>query len=251
MFAIGLSGVFSLGGWCRLLQTGFLRSRPTQDASACRLLAGTGLSPSADGLPRPFPFTNFHGVEVLQPRSCRNITGLGSSAFARHYLRNHCYFLFLRVLRCFSSPRLPPLLWVTTSLWPGCPIRKSPDQWLFAPPRSLSQLITSFLASESQGIPHALLVTFSNFHSFFSFFAAPRTFARRCACQACFCQYVNELSSPFGDRGYRENQFSTTYIRTRMNQQIPKRLRIAVCDETSPERRYSSHTFRYGYLVTT
>ena len=30
--------------------------------------------------------------------------GLGSSAFARRYLRNHSYFLFLRLLRCFSSP---------------------------------------------------------------------------------------------------------------------------------------------------
>ncbi len=30
--------------------------------------------------------------------------GLGCSAFARHYLRNHYCFLFLRVLRCFSSP---------------------------------------------------------------------------------------------------------------------------------------------------
>jgi hypothetical protein len=29
--------------------------------------------------------------------------GLGSSAFARHYLRNHYYFLFLLLLRCFSS----------------------------------------------------------------------------------------------------------------------------------------------------
>ena len=35
-------------------------------------------------------------------------TGLASSAFARHYLRNHCYFLLLWVLRCFSSPRSPP-----------------------------------------------------------------------------------------------------------------------------------------------
>jgi hypothetical protein len=30
--------------------------------------------------------------------------GLGFSAFARHYLRNHYCFLLLRVLRCFSSP---------------------------------------------------------------------------------------------------------------------------------------------------
>ena len=30
--------------------------------------------------------------------------GLGSSPFARRYLGNRCFFLFLRVLRCFSSP---------------------------------------------------------------------------------------------------------------------------------------------------
>ena len=35
--------------------------------------------------------------------------GLGSSPFARRYLGNRCFFLFLRVLRCFSSPGY--LLW--------------------------------------------------------------------------------------------------------------------------------------------
>ena len=178
MFAIGLSGVFSLGGWCRLLQTGFLRSRPTQGSPACRLLAGTGLSPSADGLPRPFPFTSFHDLGALQPRARLDAPGLGYSAFARHYLRNHCYFLFLRVLRCFSSPRSPPSLGVTTSLWPGCPIRIPPDQRLFAPPRGFSQLITSFIASESQGIPHALLVTFSNFLYSYFFLSRPPSHLR-------------------------------------------------------------------------
>ena len=34
--------------------------------------------------------------------------GLGSSRFARRYSGNRVYFLFLRVLRCFSSPGLPP-----------------------------------------------------------------------------------------------------------------------------------------------
>ena len=48
----------------------------------------------------------------------------------------------------------------------GCPIRKSSDQRLFAPARSLSQLITSFIASESQGIRHAPLLTF--FQTFYS-----------------------------------------------------------------------------------
>ena len=36
--------------------------------------------------------------------SLRGFNGLGSSPFARHYLGNHYYFLFLRLLRCFSSP---------------------------------------------------------------------------------------------------------------------------------------------------
>ena len=39
----------------------------------------------------------------------------------------------------------------------GFPIRKSADQIVCANPRSLSQLITSFIASESLGIPHTLL----------------------------------------------------------------------------------------------
>ena len=52
----------------------------------------------------------------------------------------------------------------------GCPIRKSPDHRLFAPTRSLSQLVTSFIASESQGIHHAplftFLIIFTNCYSF-------------------------------------------------------------------------------------
>ena len=45
---------------------------------------------------------------VLQPRGNRNPLGLGSSPVARHYWGNHVCFLFLRVLRCFSSPGWPP-----------------------------------------------------------------------------------------------------------------------------------------------
>jgi hypothetical protein len=41
----------------------------------------------------------------------------------------------------------------------GCPIRTSADQFVFANPRSFSQLITSFFASESLGIPHTPLFT--------------------------------------------------------------------------------------------
>ena len=42
----------------------------------------------------------------------------------------------------------------------GYPIQKSPDQILFANPRSFSQLTTSFFASKSLGIPHTPLFTF-------------------------------------------------------------------------------------------
>ncbi len=48
----------------------------------------------------------------LQPRCSRNHIGLGCSPFARHYLGNHCCFLFLRVLRCFSSLGLLPKAYV-------------------------------------------------------------------------------------------------------------------------------------------
>ena len=42
----------------------------------------------------------------------------------------------------------------------GCPIRVSTDQFVCANPRSFSQLITSFFASESLGIPRAPLITY-------------------------------------------------------------------------------------------
>ena len=38
-------------------------------------------------------------------------------------------------------------VWVTVSLRPGFPIQRSPDLRIFAPPRSFSQLITSFIGS--------------------------------------------------------------------------------------------------------
>ena len=50
-----------------------------------------------------------HCGPTTPPLHCYS-DGLGSSPFARHYWGNHCYFLFLEVLRCFSSLRLPPYL---------------------------------------------------------------------------------------------------------------------------------------------
>ena len=99
---------------------------------------------------------------VLQPHTCRNTGGLGSSPFARHYWGNHCLFSFPAGTKMFQFPALASRIagWYLFKV-PGCPIRKSADQRSFAPTRSLSQLITSFIASESQGIRHAPLLTFS------------------------------------------------------------------------------------------
>ena len=86
--------------------------------------------------------------------------------FARRYLENHCYFLILRLRRCFSSPgslRVPMDSVHDDSALPlpGFPIRKSADQRLFATTRSLSQLVTSFFGSWCQGIHPTLLLAWS------------------------------------------------------------------------------------------
>ena len=46
-------------------------------------------------------------MAALQPRRRLDDAGLGCSPFARRYWGNHCCFLFLQVLRCFSSLRVP------------------------------------------------------------------------------------------------------------------------------------------------
>ena len=43
-----------------------------------------------------------HFVRSITPRCTHH--GLGSFHFARRYFGNRCFFLFLRLLRCFSSP---------------------------------------------------------------------------------------------------------------------------------------------------
>ena len=71
------------------------------------------------------------------------------------------YFLFLRVLRCFSSPRSPHDYMVSPSPVTGFPIRTSAGHSAFAAHRRFSQLVTSFVASESHRHPPCALVRFS------------------------------------------------------------------------------------------
>ena len=109
-FTIGRRGVLRLGGWSPHVQTGFHEPGPTLGLTGN---IATGLSPCIVRLSRQFAMHS------------------GLSAFARRYLRSRCCFPFLRLLRCFSSPRsLPYPMHSDTDdpCGPGFPIRKSQDQ---------------------------------------------------------------------------------------------------------------------------
>ena len=77
-------------------------SRGTLDPAAPPSLSPTGLSPSLAGLSRTVWLGRAVTSAVRTP-GCSH-PGLGSFHFARRYFGNHCCFLFLRLLRCFSSP---------------------------------------------------------------------------------------------------------------------------------------------------
>ena len=146
-FTIGHQGVFSLTGWSPLLPTGFLVS--------CRTLDSTRLALdfvyetfTLFGMLFQYISTILHKwlIVVLNPE---NITtfGLGSSAFARHYLQNRFFFLLLWVLRCFSSPRLASIyylihIWISVFYyWQVSPFGYS---WLFTDICSSSWLFAAY-----------------------------------------------------------------------------------------------------------
>ena len=88
LFTIGLSGVFSLGGWSPHIQTGFHVSRPTLYSSIYT-----------------FRIRGYHPLQLLFPKySTKYITTFGLIRFRSPLLTESLRFLFLRVLRCFSSP---------------------------------------------------------------------------------------------------------------------------------------------------
>ncbi len=61
-----------------------------------------GFHPLWPAFPIPFFYPLGHLLQSITPK-CTHF-GLGSFHFARRYFGNRCFFLFLRLLRCFSSP---------------------------------------------------------------------------------------------------------------------------------------------------
>ena len=103
-FAIGLPGVFSLAGWSRRIRAEFLVIRVTQDTTKPHRASRTGLSPSTVQLSRWFCSHSAYYDVVLQPPLCiatQEVWALPRSLATTGGII--VYFLFLKVLRCFSS----------------------------------------------------------------------------------------------------------------------------------------------------
>ena len=61
-----------------------------------------GFHPVSPAFPKLFCYPPAHLLRSITPTD--KTIGLGSFHFARHYFGNRFFFLFLRLLRCFSSP---------------------------------------------------------------------------------------------------------------------------------------------------
>ena len=122
---------------------------------------------------RPFTFCGGAFQHLLLIFACRFIDGPSTPADALPHRR----FGLLRVrspllaqsllfslppgTEMFQFPGFAPRMARCREVVPaGCPIRKSAYHRIFAPTRGLSQLVTSFVASESQGILHVPLSPF-------------------------------------------------------------------------------------------
>ena len=157
LYSIGHMVVFSLMRWSSLIPSGFLVSRRTLGLFLVRNDFNYGT------------FTLFH----LPFQVCSSNVNFSSGSPLPHtyyYIwfglfrfrspllsESLFYFLFLRVIRWFSSPGSPRMTIdssydSTTLLVLSFLIRTSTDQCSFATPRSFSQLVTSFFGAMYQGI---------------------------------------------------------------------------------------------------
>ena len=136
-------------------------SRSTLDPAVPSFPSPTGLSPALAGLSRSV-WLEWSVTSAVRTPLCSH-NGLGSSPFARRYSGNHIFcFLFLRLLRCFSSPgslRMTILSFHSTLSYGdgGLPRRVSPFRHLrvsgylllSAAFRSLSRLSSALSAKAS------------------------------------------------------------------------------------------------------
>jgi hypothetical protein len=122
----------------------------------------TSTSPALDHSATSQQPGNEHTPQPPHSNPCQvyHYAGLASSAFARHYSRTHNCFLFLWVLRCFTSPRSLHTPYFIQARVTGhdssqvSPFGHPRINARLPTPQGLSQAPTSFIGSRCQGIHH-------------------------------------------------------------------------------------------------
>ena len=160
--SIGHWVVFSLAGWSPRLPTGFLVSRGTLDPAAHARRRLRGSHPLRPAFPGPFHGGPHAPCAVLNPGA--RVRRFGLLRFRSPLLpesmfsfKKTLFFLFLRLLRCFSSPGSPRAPMDSArggggAPPPGSPIRTPMDHCPCAAPHGFSQLAASFVGSQCLGI---------------------------------------------------------------------------------------------------
>ncbi len=156
------------------------RARCYSGIHESRKFSSTGFSPSTTGRSRPLRLTNrFLTLAVMtvtkktpQPHGCNacqlsHTHGLASSAFARHYSRNHMLFSLPVGTEMFHFPTFPP-----HTLYIQMRVTRHHSCWVspfgnpritarLTAPRGISQPPTSFIGSWCQGIHRTLINTYN------------------------------------------------------------------------------------------
>ena len=130
-FTIGRRLVFRLGGWAPRIRTGFHVSRPTWDTRGVRGRFAYGAFTRCGRTFQTVPLR-----PLLPVAGSRNpgkqASRFGLFRFRSPLLAESLRFLFLGVLRCFTSPGVASSAYGFGAGWrsvgpPGCPIRTSTD----------------------------------------------------------------------------------------------------------------------------
>ena len=163
LFAIGHWVVFRLGGWALPLHTGFHVSGTTLVPSVSLQFSSTGVSPSSLGFSKTIRLSSSIPSGGPQPRrTSPSVWPLSRSLAATWEIDvsfSSWSYLDVSVHSVSFSQTIYSSEDTCTLLQVGSPIRKSADQRIFAPSRSLSQLVTSFFGSQCQGIRLMLFLT--------------------------------------------------------------------------------------------
>ena len=136
-------------------------SHGTLDSARSVQISNTRLSLSLAGFPKTILLAFSSLMQSMTPRCTHH--GLGSFPFARRYSGNRCFFLFLRLLRCFSSPGslcmamyLPYSDYSCSRVAPFRNLRVTGYLLLTAAYRSLSRLSSALSAKASTLRPFLL-----------------------------------------------------------------------------------------------